>query len=48
VLLLLAAPQGDLFEETHYNEGKDHQAQAQQDRAVDAFRQAEFHGIEKG
>src|SRR5258708_20694776 len=46
LLLLLAAPQGDLFEETHHNEGKDHQAQAQQDRAVDAFRQAKFHGIE--
>src|SRR5258708_36577976 len=46
MLPLPAALQGDPFEETHHNEGKDHQAQAEQDRAVDTFRQAEFHSIE--
>jgi hypothetical protein len=41
LLLFFAAPQGDFFEETDDNEGKQHQSQAEQDRAVDAFRQAE-------
>lgn len=45
-ILFFTFPQRDLFKETNNHEGEEHQAQAEQDGAVDAFSQAEFHGGE--